>query len=322
MITITQKLKLIQSCFGKYKLSGNEKNVSIVCPFCIKSGKDTNKKKLSIDLDTGIYHCWVCESKGRNIGRPALKYARDTSKAKELANIYGGIKKKEDEEIKEEILALPEDFKMITNFSSRDLVTYKHHIRYLKNRGLSLDHCHRMCIGVSDSYEYKNRVIFPSIDALGNLNFFVARTIDPKNTFRYKNAKVSRKEVIFNHFNLDFKKEMILTEGVFDLTHTPVNSTCILGSWLDENYLLFKEIVKNKTPVVLCLDPDARGKANKIMKLFNEYCIPARISTHTKKDFADMTKEEVLYHIEKAKPLDFVMGVRYLIENINSGSMF
>ncbi len=103
MITITQKLKLIQSCFGKYKLSGNEKNVSIVCPFCIKSGKVTDKKKLSIDLDTGIYHCWVCESKGRNIGRPALKYSRDTLKAKELANIYGGLNKKEDEEVKEEM---------------------------------------------------------------------------------------------------------------------------------------------------------------------------------------------------------------------------
>ena len=321
MITISQKLNLIQACFGKYSLSGDEKNVSILCPFCIQKGKVTDKKKLSVSLETGVYHCWVCEAKGRNIGRPALKFSTAKDDAKNLSSAYGGFKKEEEEEEKE-LIALPDDFTLLTNLSTRGLKQYRYHINYLKERGLCEDHFHKFCIGVSNDYEYRNRVIFPSHDVNGNLNYFISRSIDKRNPRRYKNCKVSRKDVVFRHFNLDFKKELILVEGVFDLINTPPNATCILGSWLSEDYLLFKEIVKNKTPVIVCLDPDARKKSLEIVKLLDSYCVPAKISYHNNKDFGDMSKSEIQYCINNSKPFDFAQSVRYLIENINSGSMF
>jgi len=321
MITLSQKLNLIEACFGKYSLSGDEKNVSIACPFCKEKGKISSKKKLSIRLESGVYHCWVCESKGRNIGRPAFKFAKNKDTAKKLSDSYGGFKKEIEEE-EEKKVELPDDFTLLTNLSSRGMQRYRYHINYLKERGMSNDHLHKFCIGVSNSYEFKDRVIFPSHDAIGNLNYFVSRSINRKNPRRYKNCTVSRKEVIFRQFNLDFKKELILVEGVFDLMNAPDNATCILGSWLGEDYLLFKEIVKNKTPVVVCLDPDARKKSLNIVKLLNSYCVPARISLHKNKDFGDMKKDEVQYYINNAKPFDFAQSVRYLISNINSGSMF
>ena len=321
MITLSQKLSLIESCFGRYLLSSGEKNVSISCPFCKAKGKETNKKKLSIDVESGIYHCWVCESKGRNIGRSASKFVSNKASARKLSDAYGGFKK--EEEIEEvEIVSLPEDFKLITNLNKKGRRQYSRHIEYLRDRGLDDNHFINFCIGVSDSYEYKDSVIFPSHDNDGNLNYFISRSIDRKNSRRYKNCSVSRKEVIFRQFNLDFAKELILVEGVFDMINAPKNSTCILGSWLSEDYLLFREIVKNKTPIVLCLDPDVRKKSNKIMKLLNSYCVPARLSIHENKDFGDMTKDEILLCINNAKPFDFAQSVRYLIENIHSGSTF
>ena len=74
MITRKQKLQLVKSCFGEYKLSASGNNASVVCASCLNSGKITKKKKLSIDLKNGIYHCWVCESKGRNVGNLALVF--------------------------------------------------------------------------------------------------------------------------------------------------------------------------------------------------------------------------------------------------------
>jgi len=322
MITLSQKLKLIEACFGKYYLSGDEKNTSIICPFCKEKGKATIKKKLSIDIESGVYHCWVCESKGRNIGSAAFKFLKNKENAKKLSEAYGGFKKEEKEEVEEDIALLPEDFTLLTNLNKRGLIKYKYHIAYLKERGFSTPDFHKFCIGVSDNYEYRNSVIFPSHDNEGNLNYFISRSINKKSYLRYKNCKVSRKDVIFREFNIDFKKELVLTEGVFDLSNTPENSTCILGSWLSEEYLLFRKIVKNKTPVVLCLDPDARKKAIAIMKLLNSYCVPARLSLHENKDFGDMEKDEVQYFINNAKPFDFAQSVRYLISNINSGSMF
>ena len=322
MITLSQKLKLIEACFGKYHLSGDEKNTSIVCPFCKAEGKETIKKKLSIDIESGVYHCWVCEAKGRNIGSAAFKFLKNKENARKLSEVYGGFKKEPQKEVEEDIVLLPEDFTLLTNLNKRSLIKYKYHITYLNERGFNTSDFHKFCIGVSDNYEYRNSVIFPSHDEKGNLNYFISRSINKKSYLRYKNCKVSRKDVIFREFNIDFKKELILTEGVFDLSNTPENSTCILGSWLSEEYLLFRKIVKNKTPIVLCLDPDARKKAIGIMKLLNSYCVPARLSLHENKDFGDMKKDEIQYFINNAKPFDFAQSVRYLISNINSGSMF
>ena len=229
MFTVTQKLKLIENCFGNYYLANGGKDVSIVCPFCKDKGKITSKKKLSINIESGVYHCWVCESKGRNIGRAAFKFSTSRENARKLSDVYGGFTK-ESVQQEEEKVCLPDDFKLLTNLNNRGLKKYRNHIRYLKSRGLSNDHSHRFCIGVSDSYEYQNSVIFPSHDVNGDLNYFISRSIDSKNHRRYKNCEVSRKEIIFRHFNLDFTKELILVEGVFDLTSTPENSTCILGS--------------------------------------------------------------------------------------------
>ena len=44
--------------------------------------------------------------------------------------------------------------------------------------------------------------------------------------------KQREKNVIFRNIDLDMKKKLILTEGVFDLVNAPKNSTCMLGSWL------------------------------------------------------------------------------------------
>ena len=71
MITVKQKVNLIEATFGLPKISSSGKNATVFCPVCESNGK-SNKLKLSISLDTGVYHCWVCESKGKNIETPNI----------------------------------------------------------------------------------------------------------------------------------------------------------------------------------------------------------------------------------------------------------
>jgi len=322
MYTFKQKLDLIKANFGSYKLSGAEKNASVMCPFCQDKGKMTNKKKLSICLDTGVYHCWVCESKGRNIGKAALKYSDYKDKALELTSVFGGLKKEEIEEIEKNEVKLPEDFCLIADMSNKKRKRHRRHIKYLYNRGFTDEDILRFRIGASSEYQFASSVIFPSNDAEGKINYFISRSIDSNAYRKYKNCMLSRKEVIFKEFDIEFDKELVLTEGVFDLLHCPENSTCILGSWLDQNYYLFRQIVKNKTPIVLCLDPDAKDKSIKIAKLLSSYCVPIRLSQHSGKDFGDMEKEKVTHYINTAKHFEFADSVGYLINNITSGSMY
>lgn len=96
----------------------------------------------------------------------------------------------------------------------------------------------------------------------------------------------------------------------------------MLGSWIDENHELFRRIVINKTPVVIALDPDAKGKAMKIAKKLSEYCVDVRIAEHEEKDFGDLTQEEVESFINNAKHFDVTNRIGYLIKEIKSGSIY
>ena len=67
VITINEKIKYLNAIFGDESLSRSGKNISVVCPLCKKTESTLKKRKLSICLETGVYHCWVCEAKGKNI---------------------------------------------------------------------------------------------------------------------------------------------------------------------------------------------------------------------------------------------------------------
>ena len=318
MITVKEKIRLIESCFGKSKLSADNKNAVVFCPICKSQGKD--KFKLAIGIDKGMYHCWVCESKGKNIGRLALKYSIQKKAATELYSYFKT--EKDDLQIRieqEKTIELPKDFRLIATSRGHEAKIAR---SYLENRGFKEKDLWRFRVGISNQYGFKNRIIFPSFDADQNLNYYTARSYDPKQKRRYQNSKVSRKDIIFREFDIDFTQEMILVEGVFDLLHIPWNSTCILGSWIDKKYKIFQEIVKHQTPVTLCFDHDALDKTQKIAKSLHEFCVPVKISYHGNKDFGDMTKKEVDYWLKEAKPYDNVDRISYLIKGIHSGSIY
>ena len=56
--------------------------------------------------------------------------------------------------------------------------------------------------------------------------------------------------------------------------------------------------------------------------MLSEYCIDVKITQNNHKDFGDMTKKEVDYHILTAKPYDNANRITYLLSEIRSGSMF
>jgi len=318
MITVKEKIRLIESCFGSAKITADNKNAVVFCPECNIHGKE--KRKLAIGIENGVYHCWVCENKGRNIGRLAIKFSLQKKAAYLLYDCF----KKGDKDLKSAIeetktITLPEDFRLIAKSSGRESKIAR---SYLKNRGFEEADIWSFRLGVSNKYGLRNRIIFPSFDELQNLNYYTARTYDKKQKRRYQNCSVSRKDIIFKEFDIDFSKELVLVEGVFDLLHTPWNSTCILGSWIDRKYKIFQKIIENKTPVTLCFDRDALSKTQKIAKALHEYCVPVKISYHGNKDFGDMTKNEVDYWLKAAKPYDNVNRISYLINDIRSGSIF
>ena len=107
--------------------------------------------------------------------------------------------------------------------------------------------------------------------------------------------------MIFNHPYIDFDKDVVLVEGVFDATKVGQNAIPLLGSTLNENSKLFYEIVKNDSTVYLALDPDAHKKTSKIVSLFLKYDIQVFvIDVQPFSDVGEMTQQQFLQRKQTA----------------------
>lgn len=320
IITLKQKKDLIVSIFGEGTTSGDGKDIAVFCPTCKKSPKSKKKRKLSISIETGIYHCWVCESKGKSLAK-FIKHEIPNFKDLEKVREFFGTEIVDGETVEEEIkLSLPEDFRLVVLDNNRTTRIIK---KYLFNRGMTEEDLYRFKVGYSEDFGFENRAIFPSFDSDLNLNFYVTRTVDQKIKFaKYRNCDASKKDIIFNEHLIDWKKPVIIVEGIFDAVKAGNNSIPILGSWIDMQHQVFKKLVQNQSDVFLGFDPDAKEKEIKVAKNLMSHGISVKLIQNSEKDLGDMSKEEVKNLIHSAKHYDNMERMRYLISGIKSGSLY
>lgn len=318
--TKQQKIKLLESAFGESSLANSGKNISVVCPACKDNSKTSSKKKkLSVCLEKGIYHCWVCESKGKNVASFANYHGSISQNIyAEIIQVFDLDTELDTQDEKKEIFT-PSDFSLLFTDNTRNGMIAK---RYLRKRGLTLDDLLRFKIGISNEKDYINRIIIPSFSEDMKLNFFLSRTYDKNQKIKYKNCDSKKSEIIFNEYLIDWGQEVVLVEGVFDAIKSTSNTVPVLGSWIDHNHKIFQKVVQEKSSVVLAFDPDAIHKTEKIAKNFSEYGINVKVTQNKDKDLGDMTKEEAFNYIKSAKKYEISNRLTYLIENISSGSIF
>ena len=296
MSKISNRLDFVEKHIKNYTISKDGVNLNIWCPFC----KDTNKNKLKmvIHLEKCFYHCWVCDKKGSNISYLFSKINRQISELSKSVFINRKAKislfEEEVEEESFEPVVLPEGFRFfiqdfdLSNPDVRDVFAYA------KNRGIDKHKLHILRAGYSTNNDLRRYLILPSYDENGELNFYVSRNIDADttNSFKYKNATVPKKSIIFNEINIDWNLPLTIVEGPLDLLKTNDNATCLLGSALNEDMKLFQKIVKHKTKINLALDSDVYHKTIRIAKLLSSYDINVDIlDTRGSEDVGDMSKE-------------------------------
>lgn len=311
--TINDKLYFLES-FLNTSLSNDGVNVSIWCPFCKHENK--HKLKLAIHLEKNFYHCWLCDKKGSNI--PYLISKLSKTKAVESEKYFKKYKKKtfdlgldinslfgeEVLEDEEELVEIPKGFKILANAYNEIDPDVRDVFKYAIKRGANKHKFWMLRLGYSKSQEFRRCLILPSLDEKGNINFYTARRIDVEsnNPFKYNNATVKKKNVIFNELNIDWTKPLTIVEGPLDLLKTNDNATCLLGSSLTNDMKLFKKIVENKTTVYLALDSDVYYKTLKIANLLYSYDIETFIvDTRSANDVGDMSLKQFEELLSSAK---------------------
>ena len=299
---MSEKLKLLKKALGHCWT--NEEEHQFHCPKC-----NHHKLKLSVNIDKGVFKCWICDYSGTKISPLIRRFAPSYYADWRLLEGEIDLDKydtifADEVEVPPQIIDLPENFQTLTGKKTR---LKQKPLNYLYSRGFTDTDILNWKIGFCNFGEYQDRVIVPSFDSQGNVSFFIARSYTD-DWMKYRNPKVS-KDIIFNDLNVDWDNDVILVEGVFDAMKCK-NAIPLLGSTLRENSLLFQKICEKKPNVYLALDEDAKGKEFGIAKKLREYGIRTMSIKIT--PYSDIGEMPVAVVEERKQNADIVSDLDYL----------
>ena len=255
-------VELLEEVLGDHGLHyPNRGQISFNCPVC-DDGR--NKHNLEVNYVENVYKCWSCgDSEGTHgvLGRIFDRYGNKKQK-----KLYQVLKPETviKREKKKKTLKLPDGFTLFKD-SSPVYPVRRQAINYLHNRGISDYMIEKYQIGFCDKGDHAGRIVIPSYNNNGELNYYIARSWNPMSRAKYKNPEAEKDKIIFWENLIDWNRDIFLVEGAFDGLFLD-NSIPMLGKHMSE--LLFETIYKRaKGDVIICLDGDAWENA---VKLYHE----------------------------------------------------
>ena len=265
------------------------------CPKC-----KHHKKKLSVNVEIDKFKCWICEYSGSTVYR-LVRRMGTFKHQQEWAEFIEGVDLSSfdrqvidglnDFSTKVEAVQhtpLPDEFISLTGRNLPNSAALA--LKFLIKRGLSMEDVLKWKVGYCPSGQYADRVVFPSFDRNGVVNYFVARTYN--NSWKKYTNPPAGKNLVFNELYVDWEEDLSLVEGIFDAV-VAGNSVPILGSSLHSNSKLYREIVKHDTPVYIALDADAEKKAMNLIKKLLTYGVELyKVDIETYSDVGEMTRKE------------------------------
>jgi DNA primase len=261
-----------------------------------------HKPKLQINTQTQKWHCWVSNQGGHKLYQLFKKLKATSEQFNELTDLVGGFHSLSSnrEKVKENIVRLPKEFKSL--WSNGSSIIGKHSRVYLNNRNVSNGDIIRYGVGYCEEGMYANRVIVPSYNSDGELNYFVGRDIY-EGGFKYKNPPVSKDVIGFDLF-INWNEPIILCEGVFDAIAIKRNAIPLFGKTIPKS--LKRKIYEKKVKeIYILLDKDAISDAIKITDDLMKNGINVYFVSLSEEDPSDMGFKKVINLIKDTKQTSF-----------------
>lgn len=261
---------IIQDILGRPKKTNSSKQqYSFDCPTCSAEKGEyegDGKGNLEVNLAEGVYNCWSCgETHGTKGGiKKLFKTFATKDQIKKLKMIgydLSDFKSKIKEFNVIEDLTLPKGFISFEEGNLKSII-YKQAWNYLtKQRKITQDIIKKHNIGYVSGGKYDSRVVIPSYNTEGELNYWVTRTYVNSKP-KYLNPDSDKEQIIFNEKFVNWDSDIYLVEGPFD--HIVVhNSIPMLGKKLSNKLKqrLFHDSTAN---IILLLDDDAWENTKKL----------------------------------------------------------
>ena len=272
---------------GHFKHYPGQSEYIFDCPEC-------GKRKFSINFSKLKAHCWTCaENYSFGSLHKFLKF-HYSDHLQEFKEILGEFDLGDDDVVVEEKKER-EPLEYPYSFSDVDIgICSVPYYNYLIDRGLKRYIIEKYKIGYCSSGRFQSRVIIPSYDKIGNLNFYTGRHVFDGSP-SYLNVDTEKTEIIFGENHIDWTRPLIISEGVFDMFSIEqtmqhyASYTVMLGKTLEGTYLL-DQILLHKPHVFLAADNDAIKDVEKIAANMLSWGIDVFIAKPPKKvkDFGQL----------------------------------
>ncbi len=291
-------LELLDSVLGIHK-NHPKGEFYYYCPFCHHP-----KPKLAVNLEKhGVWHCWHCNDHGS-----IINLFRKLNCTKEELNLLYKLLGEDHTHVKIDEataipLTLPSEYRPLWELPTSLNFSYKSAMQYVLDRHITAADILRYQIGYCADGAYAGRIVIPSYDADGRLNYFTARSFYSNEGLKYKNPPVSKNVVMFD-FHINWKYPIILCEGVYDAIAIKRNAIPLLGKTIPNK--LAEKIEQNAvSDICLILDNDALHATSEIAKRFTQNGKTVRVVTMEQKDPSETGFVRMAELIKAATPLSF-----------------
>jgi DNA primase len=301
-------LELLESVLGKSKKTSGD-NYAFYSPFV-----DHYKPKLEINIrinskGNNPWHCWISDEKGRSIKTLFKKLRVSKSTWDEYNSIFSKVNRYSSEydttDVVEQV-ELPKEFTPL--YKPSNSYKRKHALNYLLGRNLRPEDIVKYNIGYCEEGEYRDKIIIPSYDERGKLNFFVGRSFY-QTQYKHKNPKVS-KDIVGFELLINWDTPLVLCEGAFDAIAIRRNAIPLFGKSIQSE--LEKKIIGNSVKkLYIVLDSDAIKNALRLAKKFMSYGIQTHLVDMGDEDPSEMGYDKINKKIYDTPPLDLRKLMEY-----------
>jgi DNA primase len=301
-------IEILEDIFGDYKFHNDYRGqISFDCPVCSYDIKGLEqgdgKGNLEINYKHNVYKCWVCAESHETHGS-LHKLLKKYSTPRQYKKYQ--LLRPEEVEIGRKVykqVRLPKEYIPFKNVSLGMKLTpqFKQAWNYIKSRNITDEMIEKYNIGFCYQGLYENRIIIPSYDINGDLNYFIARSYLSKTKMKYKNPEVDKENLIWNENLINWDEPLFIVEGAFDSIFLE-NSIPMLGKFMTQN--LFNKLYTSAKKIIIVLDPDAWGDAEKLFHKLNCGKLMGKVwivKLEGDKDIADLKGDLSQY---KLKQLD------------------
>lgn len=303
MLSIQEKSRLLRKSLGEPRIEKKGRGELVfLCPFC-----KHHKPKLSVNLQTDEFNCWTCPAENKTRGKSLFKLLQVGCSREEIGSYLDSLPKdgarRASAQVVHEPVVLPREFEPALH--ADDLLARQYR-RYLRTRGVTDDDLALYRIGICRTGEFRGRVIFPSFDAEGELNFFTGRSVEPGGSYRTCDGN---KDIVFNGWLVDWREPVTIVEGPFDMVAAGPNAIPLQGQLMLP--ALKSALVERSTRVYLALDQDASRRQLSIANDLFRYQVEVMLVDLPGKDPADLGRSAFADARDRARPyseLDRIRG--------------